>query len=331
MLKIKESKIESLKTANAGFRGIVFTSKIIFVASTTLLVWGVTSAANAGEFVPSNDKTQPGVVRDKGPKGTEVFIRWSDKDGNISLKTDTKTIGENGVVDFPVPVELGATFCPMGIVVLPDGKEACRGNSQNRPVKDFQQYTKKSGAIPKQQLNQLQQTSGEVSVLDVSSFKPIGEDFLVIPFTTFVAENFGINRELRIPDLYADTDENGILGEGDILYSAVNLVDSVDRINAGFTFNIGDSFAIINGSSSLLPGFLFGTQPITRDANSLTGYINPEPFTGDGFVLTEHTVEVVVPEPTSTLSLLALGTLGAGSVLMRKQKHKSTEKQTSKV
>lgn len=38
-----------------------------------------------------------------------------------------------------------------------------------------------------------------------------------------------------------------------------------------------------------------------------------------------------VPEPTSTLSLLALGTLGAASTLKRKQKQKSTEKETTKV
>lgn len=39
-----------------------------------------------------------------------------------------------------------------------------------------------------------------------------------------------------------------------------------------------------------------------------------------------------VPEPTSTLSFLALGTLGAASTLKRKLKpSKSTEKETTKV
>jgi hypothetical protein len=39
-----------------------------------------------------------------------------------------------------------------------------------------------------------------------------------------------------------------------------------------------------------------------------------------------------IPEPTSTLSLLALGTLGAASTLKRKLKpSKSTEKETTKV
>jgi hypothetical protein len=38
-----------------------------------------------------------------------------------------------------------------------------------------------------------------------------------------------------------------------------------------------------------------------------------------------------VPEPTSTLSLLVLGTLGTASALKRKQNQKSTEKETTKV
>ncbi|MFM6729394.1 MAG: PEP-CTERM sorting domain-containing protein, partial [Microcystis panniformis] len=43
-------------------------------------------------------------------------------------------------------------------------------------------------------------------------------------------------------------------------------------------------------------------------------------------------VKVHVPEPTSTLSLLALGTLGAASTLKRKLKpSQSTEKETTKV
>ncbi|MCA2618421.1 MULTISPECIES: PEP-CTERM sorting domain-containing protein [unclassified Microcystis] len=45
-----------------------------------------------------------------------------------------------------------------------------------------------------------------------------------------------------------------------------------------------------------------------------------------------NTGTMLVPEPTSTLSLLALGTLGAASTLKRKLKtSKSTEKETTKV
>lgn len=40
---------------------------------------------------------------------------------------------------------------------------------------------------------------------------------------------------------------------------------------------------------------------------------------------------ISIPEPSSTVSLLALGTLGAASILKRKQNQKSTEKETTKV
>jgi hypothetical protein len=48
------------------------------------------------------------------------------------------------------------------------------------------------------------------------------------------------------------------------------------------------------------------------------------------FTTSFKTVETI-PEPTSTLNLLALGTLGAASILKRKQNQKSTEKETTKV
>lgn len=67
--------------------------------------------------------------------------------------------------------------------------------------------------------------------------------------------------------------------------------------------------------------------------------INGEPvdfrdqFTGDiGQFPYIQQVEVQTPEPTATLSLLALGTLGAASTLKRKQKpSKSTGKELTKV
>ncbi|TRT54223.1 MAG: PEP-CTERM sorting domain-containing protein [Microcystis aeruginosa Ma_QC_C_20070703_M131] len=49
--------------------------------------------------------------------------------------------------------------------------------------------------------------------------------------------------------------------------------------------------------------------------------------TGDGYVRIE-----LIPEPSSILSLLALGTLGAASTFKRKLKpSKSSEKETTKI
>ncbi|HBL13795.1 MAG TPA: hypothetical protein DD379_20850 [Cyanobacteria bacterium UBA11162] len=48
-------------------------------------------------------------------------------------------------------------------------------------------------------------------------------------------------------------------------------------------------------------------------------FMTKVPSTADGIFLEP----ITVPEPTSTLGLLALGTLGAGSALKRKQKQKA--------
>ncbi|CCI04651.1 exported hypothetical protein [Microcystis aeruginosa PCC 9443] len=112
------------------------------------------------------------------------------------------------------------------------------------------------------------------------------------------------------------------------LFVAVDLVQWLS--NNPFTPGIGDTFDVANGVSSLLPGFLFSTSEISFVPG--TGFVNNAPFNGqvsfNGLVIDG---QVVVPEPTSTLSLLALGTLGAASTLKRQLKpSKSTEKETTK-
>jgi hypothetical protein len=64
-------------------------------------------------------------------------------------------------------------------------------------------------------------------------------------------------------------------------------------------------------------------------SNALTGVTSSI----SGFsVAGEPSILKPVPEPTSTLSLLALGTLGAASTIKHKLKpSKSTEKETTKV
>ena len=104
------------------------------------------------------------------------------------------------------------------------------------------------------------------------------------------------------------------------LFVAVDLVQWLS--NNPFTPEIGDTFDVANGVSSLLPGFLFSTSEISF-----------APFNGqvsfNGLVIDG---QVVVPETTSTLSLLFLGTLGAASTLKRKLKpSKSKEKELTKV
>ena len=236
------------------------------------------SNANGGFVLCDANKIQGGgVVKEKGGKGVKVKIKWTDQYGHEILETGVKTIGDDGFVEFKAPLKDFVT-----------GKYVC----------DFNQYA-------------ILLNAGEVSWLEAVAFEPSGDDFLVTPFPDYIRENLGYYVELRIPDLYADTDGSGELGEGDVLYSAVNLAD---YLPAGVDFQIDDIFSISNGTISSLPGFLFGTEPILRDASSPNGFVNPSPFTGTAYALTEHDV-YTVPEP-ATFLLLGLG----GSLLLRRRK-----------
>ncbi|MCZ8227352.1 MAG: PEP-CTERM sorting domain-containing protein [Microcystis sp. LE19-84.1B] len=95
----------------------------------------------------------------------------------------------------------------------------------------------------------------------------------------------------------------------------------------------------ISGTSGLLWSLVANIAPGQADpplfvsfstAAAFSGSLNNQPTSSAGSV-TAPGIERV-PEPTSTLSLLALGTLGAASTLKRKLKSsKSTGKETTKV
>jgi PEP-CTERM motif len=214
-----------------------------------------------------------GVVTDAGAPGTTVFVDWTDKDGNVIGHTFPQVIGSNGKVTFPAP----------------RGFERSEFDRRLIFVADFKQYAKVANP-------------GETSVLDVVAFEPLGADFLVTPFADFIGMKLGFGREVRLPDLYGDTNSDGALGPEDILYSAVNL--ALYMAVPAPDFQLGDSFVITNGTTPLLPGFIFSISPIQRDAISPNGFINSAPYTGLAFALTEHDVSQI-PEP-STMWMLAI-------------------------
>lgn len=72
------------------------------------------------------------------------------------------------------------------------------------------------------------------------------------------------------------------------------------------TFDLGATFDIVNGAVASLPGMIFGTSEMTFDPNSPNGFDNPDPYTGAGYVLSEHANTVTTPEPHSLILFITI-------------------------
>ena len=124
-----------------------------------------------------------------------------------------------------------------------------------------------------------------------------------------IQQAIGNDVVVAVPDLYADTNGNGSLDDGDVLYS---LVDMSVYLQAIPTFTEGEAFNIVNGTVAGLPGMMFSTTDFTFDSS--TGF-SGTPYTGEGDVESEHDVEAT-PEPAAD-GLAMAGLLGI--FLMRRR------------
>lgn len=119
----------------------------------------------------------------------------------------------------------------------------------------------------------------------------------------------GANVAVRIPDLFADTNSDGKIGGGDILYSLVDLADFLTNIP---TFDFGDSFDIVNGTVDGLKGMYFSTTDFVFSPTADNGF-NWTPYSGNAEVKADHELVTEVPESNGLtlfgLSLVALGLL----------------------
>jgi len=127
----------------------------------------------------------------------------------------------------------------------------------------------------------------------------------------------GSHHDLRIPDLYADTNGDGIIGAGDVLYSWVDLRTYPD---VEPTYALGDFFSIVNGKVDGLPGMWFspteifldpvlGPQPSGGswfDSGQAFGVVT-EAASGGAVALTEHDLVSSVPEPSAWLLMAGGG------------------------
>jgi hypothetical protein len=188
---------------------------------------------------------------------------------------------------------------PSIIIIIPDKVGSLGGDSV--PVIDVRQVLK------------ILKNSGEVSDLSIESmvFDPVSGTYeLVNVFGTLADRQ--ITYEVRIPDLFGDTNKDGILGDADILYS---LVDLNIYLNSIPSFSLGDSFTIANGTTSALPGMQFSTTPFDFDPG--TGF-SGTPYSGTAVAEGEHGV-TVIPEP-SAIVLIGIGLIGSGVVSFTRAK-----------
>ncbi len=162
---------------------------------------------------------------------------------------------------------------------------------------------------------------GAMSVLSIATFwHEASGDWLHEGYLGRLLIEFPTRPYIHIPDLFADTNGDGVVGNGDILYS---LVDLFTYLSAPPTFVIGDQFYIENGRVAGLPGMYFSATPIIVDPvlgpiPSGGEWFNPltTPFSGltspppNSVALSAHTIDA--PSPAS----LALFGLGLGMALM---------------
>jgi hypothetical protein len=152
------------------------------------------------------------------------------------------------------------------------------------------------------------QHSGEVADLSVEAvyLNPATGLYVIGNVFGTLESRIG-NATVSIPDLFADTNHDGSLDSGDILYSVVDLNKYLNDVP---TFTLGESFNIVDGAVAGLPGMLFSTTPLTfnQDTGNFTGTL----FTGIGFADAAH-LPNAVPEPNSIKLAAIAFLLGATS------------------
>ncbi|WP_287078474.1 MULTISPECIES: PEP-CTERM sorting domain-containing protein [unclassified Microcystis] len=246
-------------------------------------------------------------IKDTVPPGGSIFFCWTE---------GRYTPGQ--------PVDCHRDYLA-DFIINPTGqpKPVTFRQPNDRTITDWQQViTDSNGKSKVYGGNIKQQSTWEFQpLLDLPNIS-----WRIPDIAPFNAPDTTIYTEVNL-DLYLSSNPNGFLNGN------WSIGQTLDELGIN----------IINGQISGVQGIYFATSDFTFDPNSPTGWI---PIGGDSAWLNyssqtpssitlgiqaEHD-GVLIPEPSSTLSLLALGTLGAASTLKRQIKSsKSTEKETTKV
>jgi len=149
------------------------------------------------------------------------------------------------------------------------------------------------------------------STMQIAAFTGVTGSMESVPVGNWLEQN-GYNGtdetgfSLRVPD-FNNTSQ---------LYYGVDLsIWNANKFSVDSSM-FGTSYNIVNGTSVLLPGFLFSTTPLTYSNN---GWETSSPFTGAAILDSYH--EMSVPEPSTYVSAI-VGTCFLVCLCYQKQKKK---------
>lgn len=128
----------------------------------------------------------------------------------------------------------------------------------------------------------------------------------------------GLGNPFEIPDLYADTNGDGAIDDGDVLYGWVNLWQYIPTAPK---FSLGDEFTLTNGQITAIngvstngpvPGIWFGTTDFCYDPTAANGFDCDPPYSGTTYAYTNHSL-TATPEPLA-ITLFGVGCVGIGMI-----------------
>jgi hypothetical protein len=167
---------------------------------------------------------------------------------------------------------------------------------------EFSKSNSSRAAVTAPPFGTLLETS-DLSIESVFFNSQTSEYELVDDFRT-IAVMVGNKVPVEIPDLFADTNGDGVIGAGDILYS---LVDLRQYLLHPPSFSLGDHFTIVNGTVASLPGMWFSATPFSFSPNSgftsASALLAAGGLSGDSVAGGSHTL-VSTPEPSSWAMLV---------------------------
>lgn len=251
-----------------------YCSNLVAGVAILLMLLGMPKLTLAATIPIPCGSSVAGLTERGGTRNTIFHVFLTNKDGGIIQNTEqTQMADANGMASFPI---VGGD--PRGCDITNTQSLAPGTNTRSLSVPQAQ------GSSVQAQLN-LESVSTDNGRLVLED--TIGR----------LIDRVGAGVPVRFPDLYADTNGDGVLGAGDLLYSSV---DVNTYLNTRPSFSFGDTYVATNGLVAGLPGMFFSTSPISLDP--FAGFVGT-PYTGNVVVLTDHEL-TGIPEPSSALLLL---------------------------